>query len=564
VRHWLCLALLLLPTLSPAAVHRVPSEYANIQAGINAAAEGDTVLVAPGTYRGSGNRDLNFYGTNLVLISESGRESTVIDAQGHSGGMVFSYGETQASRVSGFTFRNGASWGSGGIHCDTASPVLEDLIIEDCISWGWGGGIYLQQSDALLQDLILRNNTGGTADSWSGAGGGLAAYQSSPTVRRVRFEGNLAMAGNPIGEGSPRATGGGASFNESFAVLEDVQFIGNRTEVVTSGKGSNPGGGLYANRHLTVRRGTFVGNSADIRGSGSAAFIEGGTLFLEQCIVAFNGLEDVAPAIPVVGRVQASCCLVFGNEPADWTGGIADQQDENGNLAVDPQFCGAPGSGNQYLQADSPCLPENNDCGLIIGALDQGCELTPVFLAGFTTSPRPGAVDLSWRLGVAEPSAEFELRAERDGAQWTVPWRHAETNLYTAHDAGAALASGGTVTYRLRGGLPGESAQLLRTQTVEVPPAGGTRLLEPHPNPFNPTTELGFALAEPLAVSLAIYDLSGRRVAMLLDDVEHGVGEHVVTWDGRGEAGSPLPSGVYFARMSAGSWREEARLVLLK
>ena len=67
-------------TVTPVVV-RVPDDYETIQAGINVACEGDTVLVAPGTYTGQHNRDIDFLGKNLVLLSEGGPEVTIVDCQ---------------------------------------------------------------------------------------------------------------------------------------------------------------------------------------------------------------------------------------------------------------------------------------------------------------------------------------------------------------------------------------------------------------------------------------------------------------------------------------------------
>ncbi len=47
----------------------------------------------------------------------------------------------------------------------------------------------------------------------------------------------------------------------------------------------------------------------------------------------------------------------------------------NGNIDSDPQFCGLPGSGNYLLQSDSPCAPNNNECGVQMGAHPVGCDL---------------------------------------------------------------------------------------------------------------------------------------------------------------------------------------------
>ena len=64
-----------------AAVHHIPGEYPTIQSAIYACADGDTILVAPGTYTGPDNRNLDFHGIDLALRSEAGRESTATNSR---------------------------------------------------------------------------------------------------------------------------------------------------------------------------------------------------------------------------------------------------------------------------------------------------------------------------------------------------------------------------------------------------------------------------------------------------------------------------------------------------
>lgn len=80
----------------------------------------------------------------------------------------------------------------------------------------------------------------------------------------------------------------------------------------------------------------------------------------------------------------------------------------------------------------------------------------------------------------------------------------------------------------------------------------GGYLLEPnYPNPFNPRTTIHYALPEPVAVRLAIYDTTGRLVRLLQDDERRPAGQYRVAWDGRGNDGREVASGVYYCRMSS-------------
>jgi spore coat protein A len=93
---------------------------------------------------------------------------------------------------------------------------------------------------------------------------------------------------------------------------------------------------------------------------------------------------------------------------------------------------------------------------------------------------------------------------------------------------------------------------------------GYSYLLSPvSPNPFNPSTVISFELPEQVEVSIRIYDVAGRRVRTLIDEVR-GVGRHRVAWNGNNEAGIEVASGVYFVEMKTRQFREVRKAVFLK
>jgi hypothetical protein len=101
------------------------------------------------------------------------------------------------------------------------------------------------------------------------------------------------------------------------------------------------------------------------------------------------------------------------------------------------------------------------------------------------------------------------------------------------------------------------------TSVGEWEASPGIVLQRPYPNPFNPRTVLSFSLAEPRSVTLAVYDLSGRRVVILVDR-DFAAGRHHVPWDGRDASGDPVASGTYLARMKAGGAIRLQKLLLVR
>jgi len=165
----------------------IPKDVATIQLAIDGASDGDTVLVADGVYTGPGNRDIDFKGKAIVVISENGPESTIIDCQGEGRGFIFQSGEDSRSVVSGFTIRNGSADCGGGIYCGwNSSPMIIGNIITGNSAL-FGGGIYCEwySSPTIAGNIIAGNSA-------SFGGGIYCKENSSPVVHNTIIWANRA------------------------------------------------------------------------------------------------------------------------------------------------------------------------------------------------------------------------------------------------------------------------------------------------------------------------------------------------------------------------------------
>ena len=84
-----------------------------------------------------------------------------------------------------------------------------------------------------------------------------------------------------------------------------------------------------------------------------------------------------------------------------------------------------------------------------------------------------------------------------------------------------------------------------------------------HPNPFNPNTTIAFVLEDEQQVSISVFDLEGRRVATITDQV-YGPGVHSVKWMGRDDTGRTVSSGTYLIQMETGDGAEARKMSLVR
>jgi hypothetical protein len=228
-------------------VIRVPGDQPTIQAGIDAAASGDTVLVADGTYTGAGNINLNFDGKAITVRSETGAAACIIDCESYGRGFSFTSGEGPDSVLEGFTITNGMAEDGGGIFCEGASPAISEMTIRICEAGERGGAICGIDSSFTISNCTIENNLAlqGGGISCEGAG--------APEITMTRIAGNS------------ESWRGGGIFDETAgqSLISGCTIIGNT------------GRGIYCVGPITISGNYISGNDGGIEASMRDLVIEG-------------------------------------------------------------------------------------------------------------------------------------------------------------------------------------------------------------------------------------------------------------------------------------------------
>ena len=474
--------LMLIASVAYGSIIHVPGDQSTIQAGIDAAEDGDTVLVADGTWTGPGNKNLDFGGKAITVESENGAENCTIDCQNNGRGFYFHSGEGSGSVVNGFTIKNGVSDYGGGIVCLESSPTITNCTITRNKA-GSGGGISCSSSSPSITNCTITRNQatygGGiscsssspsitnctiTGNQANGYGGGIRCYYSSPRITNCTITGNQATYG---GGGvscrfssSPRITnciitgnqadyyGGGIECLESSPTLTNCTITGNQANeysgggiscrysdptltncTITGNQANRYGGGIEClESSPRITNCTITGNQADYYGGGIRCYAYSPTI--TNCTITGNesskggGIYCFSSSSPTITN-----CILWGDTPDE-------VYDDGGSFTPTITYSDVQGGWEGEGNIDANPLfvdPDNgnyhlNDYSPCIGAgTSEGAPTTDIEGNPRGTPPDIGAYENSRDIPLAVTLTSLTATTTTDSV--TLEWRTAtETN----------------------------------------------------------------------------------------------------------------------------------------
>ena len=412
LRVTLICTLVLFATAARAATLNVgPGQtYTTIQSAINAAGNGDTVLVAPGTYY----ENIDFLGKAITVTSSAGAATTILDgSKGQNPAVIFRNNEGSNSIFNGFTVQGGGfdgspvpagNYGTSGIvvtggtpvisnnilthnFCNSiessGSPLIEHNEIDNTLDHGYcgsGGGsaIWLFGSLSVPQvtvlDNLIQNNTLSGLDFAGGNGGaGIAVWGAY-----------AAIIGNTIRNNKTLGDGGAIlSFNTDYVVVLGNLIYGNQAStdgaisLLPPGNTVGPFIGIVGSNTIygNMQTASLGGPFADA--PSTQVYLSGnlGQYLLINNIIVGSGTDAVAVGCGSTYNYLSITPLVFDHNDlynangAAYGGACPDQTGAYGNLSKDPLFS-SPATNDFTLRSGSPAIDAGDNSAPMLQTTD--------------------------------------------------------------------------------------------------------------------------------------------------------------------------------------------------
>jgi subtilisin family serine protease len=572
---------------------RYPEEYPTVFDALNSASDGDIVAIEGGitltgtmTVPGGAFQVLGGYSPDYTSRDPI-NNPTILQGSLSSTVLKF-YGDIENTTVvDGFVIQGGGGLNfsgipytgryGGGVQLQHASPTLRNIEVKDnavgsTSILGLGGGIMMNNSHAVLENVHVHGNTGIY-------GAGIFINNSSPVMTDCTIENNTVIADNL----SNPALGGGMHMVNSTVSMTNC--------VVNGHLDCNEGGGIYASDAsiLDMSGGQVNGNSAQTTGGGiyhsggsltltsvevannsnlpTSTFMNGGGIFAQNAVVDLDNVVVTANSAQAGGGAIFKTCTqadvsnsVFaGNSGLFFGGGVYYDNTTaglvSGNTIVENEATYSGGAGVHVLGA-APDM-NNNIIAFNTGAASNA--------NGVSVPAAPALYSCNDVFGNA--GADYSGMTDPTGTNGNI----SEDPVFCDSVAGnfsinsaspcSAANSGGC-------GLIGALDVDCGGDTSPVPEADNGipvafRVEQNFPNPFNPSTTIRFALPDAAHTRVVIFDIAGRKVKTLVDGMLPAQ-NHEAIWTGNDEAGHGVSAGVYFYRVSSGDHLAVGRMALIK